>query len=140
MAHEATKHLWDLRTASDPDPRFPAEVGAASAADVIDEFGDVFMAEARRRGIHPLDGAVALVASDTDVGWILSPEWRLERMPPVAADRAAEGAADATITAELGDLVLLVWERADLDAGPVRFRVDGDASLAAAFRSTPVHL
>ncbi|GAA2041346.1 maleylpyruvate isomerase family mycothiol-dependent enzyme [Agromyces tropicus] len=136
MAHEATKHLWDLRTALDADPRFPAEVGAEGAADVIDEFGEVFMAEARRRGIAPLPGTVALVAADTDDAWRVTPGWVLERLTGGADTAEPVG---ATITGALGDLVLLLWERAPLEA-PGRFDVDGDAAAATALATTRVHL
>ncbi|WP_353828082.1 maleylpyruvate isomerase N-terminal domain-containing protein [Agromyces sp. SYSU T0242] len=139
MAHEATKHLWDLRTATDDDPRFPVEVGPAGAADVIDEFGDVFMAEARRRGIEALAGPVALVPDDADDAWRVSPDWRLERFRHDAV-AGADAPATATIRASVGDLALLLWERADLSAPDGRFRVDGDRALATTFATTPVHL
>ncbi|GAA1059184.1 maleylpyruvate isomerase family mycothiol-dependent enzyme [Agromyces bracchium] len=137
MAHEATKHLWDLRSARDHDPRFPPEVGTLGRADAVDEFGDVFMAEARRRGIEPLAGAVALVATDTADAWRVSPDWVLERQRP---DAASAPPVTATISAEVGDLALLLWERADLAAPDGRFRVDGDAGVATALATTPVHL
>ncbi|WP_430645190.1 maleylpyruvate isomerase N-terminal domain-containing protein [Agromyces sp. GXS1127] len=137
MAHEATKHLWDLRTALDPDPRFPAEVGPDGRADAIDEFGDVFMAEARRRGIEPLAGAVALAATDTVDAWRVRPEWVLGREP---AEAASTPPAAVTISAVVGDLALLLWERADLVAADGRFRVDGNADVATALATTPVHL
>ncbi|MFC9919718.1 maleylpyruvate isomerase N-terminal domain-containing protein [Agromyces binzhouensis] len=137
MAHEATKHLWDLRTASESDPRLPREAGRAGAADAVDEFGEVFMTEARRRGIASLAGTVALVAADTEDAWRVTPGWVLERVPPGAA---SDEDAHVTITADVGDLVLLLWERADLAAPDGRFRVQGDDALAAAFAATPVHL
>ncbi|WP_353813459.1 maleylpyruvate isomerase N-terminal domain-containing protein [Agromyces sp. SYSU T00266] len=137
MAHEATKHLWDLRTARDADPRFPPEVDPLGRADAVDEFGDVFMAEARRRGIDPLAGPVALVATDTADAWRVSPQWVLEREP---ADAASAPPVAATISAEVGDLALLLWERADLVADDGRFRVDGDVDVATALATTPVHL
>ncbi|GAA1055131.1 hypothetical protein GCM10017608_19830 [Agromyces luteolus] len=137
MAHEATKHLWDLRSARDPDPRFPPEVGAVGRADAIDEFGDVFMAEARRRGIQHLARAVALVATDTADSWRVSPKWVLDRDRRVAASAPP---AAATISAEVGDLALLLWERADLAAPDGRFRVDGEPGVATALATTPVHL
>ncbi|MGR0220807.1 maleylpyruvate isomerase N-terminal domain-containing protein [Agromyces sp. ZXT2-6] len=142
MAHEAAKHLWDLRSAIDPDPRFPFEVGHAGRADAIDEFGEVFMAEARRRGILPLAGEVALVAADSGDSWLVSPEWVMRRVGPEAPTdgaRADAAAAATTITGEVGDLALLLWERADLAAHD-RFRVEGDATMATALATTPVHL
>lgn len=142
MAHEAAKHLWDLRSALDPDPRFPAEVGHAGRADAIDEFGEVFMPEARRRGILPLTGTVALVAADSGDAWLVTSEWVMRRVGPDAPSDGAQGhaaAAAATITGEVGDLALLLWERADLSAHD-RFRVEGDATVATALATTPVHL
>ncbi|WP_438854306.1 maleylpyruvate isomerase N-terminal domain-containing protein [Agromyces sp. M3QZ16-3] len=137
MAHEATKHLWDLRTAAESDPRLPREVSREGAADAVDEFGEVFMAEARRRGIEPLGGTVALVAADTDDSWRVTPAWVLERVAPDATSGEEPG---TTITADVGDLVLLLWERADLAAPDRRFRVQGDDALAVTFATTPVHL
>ncbi|BDZ53995.1 maleylpyruvate isomerase N-terminal domain-containing protein [Agromyces marinus] len=136
MAHEAAKHLWDLRTALDADPPFPPEVDLAGRADAIDEFGEVFMTEAQRRGIAALVGPVDLAATDSTDAWRVSPEWALVRVRPGAA---SEAPPVATISAAVGDLALLLWERASLGA-PGRFRVDGDASVATAFATTPVHL
>ncbi|MGR0319536.1 maleylpyruvate isomerase N-terminal domain-containing protein [Agromyces sp. ZXT2-3] len=134
MAHEAAKHLWDLRTAREPDPRFPPEVPPAGRADALDEFGEVFMAEARRRGIRPLPGPVALVAPDTGDAWRVSMDWRLGRGRAGSASDAV-----ATITADVGDLALLLWERAAPESTD-RFRVEGDAAAAQALATTPVHL
>ncbi|MRX42176.1 maleylpyruvate isomerase N-terminal domain-containing protein [Agromyces kandeliae] len=134
MSHEAAKHLWDLRTARDEDPPFPPEVSGGGTADVIDEFGDVFMPQARRRGIRGLPGDLVLAAADAPAEWRLSPDWVLERGPVVGHAPAA------TVRASLGDLVLLVWERADPYARAGRFDLRGDDSVMRAFVETPVHL
>ncbi|MGR2753320.1 maleylpyruvate isomerase family mycothiol-dependent enzyme [Agromyces arachidis] len=133
MAHEGAKHLWDLRTAVDPDPRFPAEVGAAGRADAVDEFGEVFMAEARRRGIRALPGSVGLTAVDSDDAWLVSPDWVLGRA------NGGDATPAASIVGEVGDLALLLWERAELST-PGRFVVEGDVAAATELATTPVHL
>ena len=43
MTNEAGKHLWDLRTAIDPEPPMPAEISLAEQANIMDEFVDVLV-------------------------------------------------------------------------------------------------
>lgn len=145
MAHEAGKHLWDLRTAREEAPPFPAEVSAEGQVDIIDEFGDLFMAQARRRGIEPLPASVDLVADDASRRWRISPTWELRSDVAGARSDATSSAASGdapgvTVTASVGDLVLFIWGRADPLALPERYSIDGDDQVFRAFRETPVHL
>ncbi|MBT2518285.1 maleylpyruvate isomerase N-terminal domain-containing protein [Streptomyces sp. ISL-90] len=125
MAHEAAKHLWDLRTARDAAPPFPDEVGVDGCCDVIEEFGDVFMAQARTRGIEPLPAPLALISSDTDRCWRITPDWHLEADaagPVAGAASVGPAMGEASDPATVGDLALMIWLRADPFAGPDRFR------------------
>lgn len=134
MIHEATKHLWDLRTASDPAPRMPTEVGYATPAAIIDEFDEVFIARARRQqDIAALPGSVLLRSSDSDRSWLVERDWQVTRDPQ-------NPTASAVLTATTADIALLLWERADPWALPDRFRRTGDDAAIRALRDTPVHL
>ena len=132
MVHEATKHLWDLRTAVTADPPMPAEIDAATPAAIIDEFGEVFIARARRRGIAPLPGAVLLEATDSSRRWLIDADWHVLR------DRT--GGAKAVLRASVADLALVLWERADPWALPHRFEREGDERTLHALCETPVHI
>ncbi|GAA4385473.1 maleylpyruvate isomerase N-terminal domain-containing protein [Agromyces bauzanensis] len=141
MAHEAGKHLWDLRTAREQAPPLPAEISVEGRGDIIDEFGDVFMAQARRRGIEPLPAPVDLVADDTSRRWRVSPTWGLRSdVAGATSDATSVEAPGVTVTGSVGDLVLFIWGRADPLALPGRFSIDGDDRVFRAFRDTPVHL
>ncbi len=134
MIHEATKHLWDLRTAGDPTPPLPAEVGAATPAAIIDEFDEVFIARARRQqDPAPLPGSVLLRPNDSDRSWLIEPDWRVVHDPLAPS-------ASATLTATTADLALLLWERADPWTLPRRFARAGDDAAIRALRDTPIHL
>ena len=54
QAHEARKHLWDIRTATTPVPELPEAGGPEMAADIVDELYAVFLARAVRGGLAPL--------------------------------------------------------------------------------------
>jgi hypothetical protein len=134
MIHEATKHLWDLRTATDPTPPVPPEVGPATPAAIIDEFDEVFIARARRQqNIAPLPGSVLLNSSDSARSWLVESDWQVVRDPQ-------DPTASAVLTASTADLALLLWERADPWALPDRFGRRGEDAAIRALRDTPVHL
>lgn len=99
--HETLVHLWDLRSASDPNAPAPLEVPPSIHADGVVELFETFVA--RARGLEPLGGVVRLVATDTGDAWTFGPDW----------ERDAGSAPDATITGTAGDLLLYVWNRAD---------------------------
>lgn len=136
MTHEAAKHLWDLRTASDPAPPMPAELSPAQQADVIDEFVEVFLPPARARGLDPLPGEVALIADDVDRAWVFSPDWQVSQ---VSCDVAGAVGGDQ-LHAIVGDLALFAWERADPWAQPERYRRGSTDDALRAFAGTRIHL
>lgn len=136
MTHEAAKHLWDLRTATDPTPAIPPELDLEQQVDAIDEFTEVFLPPARLRGLEPLPRDVALIPDDADRAWVFSRDWQVTRLTSAAAD-----AADADrLRAAVGDLTLFVWERADPWTMPDRFRRRRADDALRAFARTPVHL
>ncbi|MFD1713645.1 maleylpyruvate isomerase N-terminal domain-containing protein [Amnibacterium flavum] len=133
MVHEATKHLWDIRTAVVPDPPMPAEIEPTTAAAIIDEFDEVFIARARRNGIAPLQGSVLLQATDSDRSWLVEPDWTVRR------DAAGEDSS-AALRASTADLALMLWERADPWLLGHRFDRSGDEHVLHMLCETPVHL
>ncbi len=134
MIHEATKHLWDLRTATDPTPSLPAEVGPGTPAAIIDEFDEVFITRARRQqNPAPLPGSVLLRPNDSDRSWLIEPDWLVVHDPRTPS-------ASATLTATTADLALVLWERADPWMLPSRFARAGDDDAIRALRDTPIHL
>lgn len=137
MTNEAAKHLWDLRTAVGPEPLMPAEVSPAARAGVMDEFVDVLVPAARRRGIDPLPRDVLLVAEDLGQTWHFSRDWEVTAGP--LAGTPSTGDADI-MRADLGDIVLFVWQRADPWKLPNRFQIDGSDAALRAFARTPIHL
>lgn len=147
QAHEARKHLWDIRTASTATPPLPDAGGAAMAADILDELFGVFLARSRRKGtLPPLPAALHLRATDADVAWTIGADWTTHRGSGAdTVDRgnsgadAAAGPDDLILSAALGDLVLFGWDRARPEDLPGRFAVDGDPAAIAAFRDAPVH-
>ncbi|GAA1846127.1 maleylpyruvate isomerase N-terminal domain-containing protein [Microbacterium koreense] len=132
MMAEATKHLWDVRTATDPNPVMPSELSLDAQADVLDEFVAVFVAAARARGIPALPRNLVLSATDIEREWFFQTDWQ------VTTDAAP--AVDAEVLrARVGDLVLFVWERATPAAHPERFTSTTDEAVRA-FAETPIHL
>ena len=137
MTNEAAKHLWDLRTAIEPDPPMPAEISLAEREGIMDEFVELLVPAARATGIEPLPRGVLLVAEDLDRAWLFSPAWEvmtapLSGLPPKP---------DVEVTrADLGDLVLFVWERASPWDLPDRFRIEGGDAALRVFSRTRVHM
>lgn len=137
MTNEATKHLWDLRTAVEQDPPMPEEASLEDRAAIMDEFVELLVPAARKRAIEPLPRDVLLVAEDLGRAWLFSREWEVTSPPLI--DLRSTVDADA-LRADVGDLVLFVWARASPWDLRDRFRIDdGDAALRA-FSRTPVHL
>ncbi|MDO8381626.1 MAG: maleylpyruvate isomerase N-terminal domain-containing protein [Microbacterium sp.] len=135
MTYEAAKHLWDLRTASDAAPRMPDELELGQQADAIDEFVEVFVPAARARGIEPLPHDLFLVADDIDRSWRFTADWNV-----IAATGTDVPLASEVLRGDVGDLALVLWERANPWQLPGRFRIEnGDIALRALV-STPVHL
>lgn len=135
MTNEAAKHLWDIRTTSDTTPRMPDELNREQQADAVDEFVEVFVPAARRRGIEPLPRDLFLMADDIDRGWRFSTDWDVTGV--TGGDVSDDSEA---LRADVGDLALLLWERADPWKLSDRFRIEnGDAGLRGLV-GTPIHL
>ena len=137
MTHEAAKHLWDLRTAIEPDPPMPEEISVEGRVGIMDEFAELLVPAAREREIEPLPRNVLLVAEDLDRTWLFSHAWEVTTSP--LSDLASRVDADI-VRADIGDLVLFVWERANPWDLPDRFHIDGGDTALRAFSRTPVHL
>jgi hypothetical protein len=137
MTNEAAKHLWDLRTAVVPDPPMPEETSLQDRAAIMDEFAELLVPAARARQIEPLPGEVLLVADDLRRTWLFSREWEVTTSP--LSDLPPTVDADV-VRADVGDLVLFVWERASPWDLPGRFHIDRDDAALRAFSRTPVHL
>lgn len=137
MTNEVAKHLWDLRTAVETDPLMPAEVGLNARVGIMEEFVELLVPAARRRGIDPLPRDVLLVAQDLGRTWRFSREWEVTTDPP--AELVSTVDADI-MRADLGDLVLFVWQRASPQNLPDRFRIDGGDAALRVFSRTPIHL
>ncbi|MDZ8276393.1 maleylpyruvate isomerase N-terminal domain-containing protein [Microbacterium aquimaris] len=134
QAHEARKHLWDIRTATTPVPELPEAGGPEMAADIVDELYAVFLARAVRGGLAPLPSPLALVATDAAVTWHLATDWSVVRSVEAPADPAA-----TVLQGRLGDIALFAWDRAAPEDLPDRFAITGSSATVAAYRDAPVH-
>ncbi|GLI27174.1 hypothetical protein ARHIZOSPH14_14160 [Agromyces rhizosphaerae] len=145
MAHEARKHLWDLRTALAPAPHVPETGGPAMLADAIDELYAVFLTRTlASTGLDPLPGTLVLRSIDVPAAWTITPDWAVTRHPTAEATSVGDAAGDGpdastVLRAALGDLLLFVWERARPSSLPDRFRVLGDPATVVAYMASPVH-
>jgi hypothetical protein len=103
----------------------------------MDEFVELLVPAARGRGIDPLPRDVLLVAEGLGRRWLFSREWEVTTSLP--AEVLTRVDADV-MRADVGDLVLFVWERASPWNLPHRFHIDeGDTALQA-FSRTRIHL
>jgi len=98
---ETLVHLWDLRSAADPDAPPPTEVPAAVHADGVSELFDVFLP--RSGVLAPLGGVIRLESTDTGDTWVFGNDWQRDDPTPPTA----------TVTATAGELLLYVWNRAE---------------------------
>ena len=137
MTHEAAKHLWDLRTAIEPDPLMPKEIGLDVQADIIDEFTQLLVPTARNRGIDPLPDDVLLVAKDLDRTWRFSRAWEVTPSPRSGTSSKADS---EVLRADVGDLALFVWGRANPWHLRDRFTIEGADAALQSFSRTPIHL
>lgn len=126
QAHESAVHLYDAQVAiGEPQPFSPV-----LAADNVSEVFDVMLPRMRREPTGQLPAPIAFAGAGSGHTWLLSMD----------ADRfdvrvgAGDGAA-VTVTAEVSDLALGLWNRIDRAA---RWSIDGDTELAEAFLRTPL--
>jgi len=116
--HETSMHLGDARRAL----HVPHPVGAAFAADGVDEVASVMTPRQVRLGrIAPIERGVRLVATDVpSTSHVLAGDCTDPSAPTVA-----------TVTGTADDLLLALWRRTGLD----RLTITGAADAAhAAFR------
>ncbi len=127
QAHETMIHRWDLATAIG----VRADLDPALAVDGIDEAVTMFFPRQIALGREALlTDAIALVDPATDRRWVLHGDG-------TATDHATVDVA-ATVTGDAVQLLLLVWQRVDLDASPVQVTGDfGAAGRVLGARLTP---
>ncbi|MGH8775125.1 MAG: maleylpyruvate isomerase family mycothiol-dependent enzyme, partial [Jiangellaceae bacterium] len=123
QTHETLVHLWDLRSAVDPEARAPAEADPDAYADGIEELFSVFVARAGPAARTPLAGSLGLRAADIDRRWLLHPDWRFVPDAPETATTEVTGTA--------GDLMLLGWDRLGPASG--RFEIEGEPGVLETF-------
>lgn len=128
MVFEHVKHLTDLRAAGGGAWTVAPELTPAQYADGIDELFEVMLPRSRST-LPTLAGPVALEATDTGDVWRIGADWSL----------LDEVGGAVRVLAPAGDLAMAVWERADPVREPVRFRIEGDREVAAAFFATSIH-
>ncbi len=121
--HEHLVHAFDVERAA---AREPTPIHAEVAADGIDEYLDVFV---RTRGKQTLAAPLRLACTDVDREWTLVPAAKSGRID--VADAASQDDAPAAMSGPAMTLLLVLWRRIPADA----LVVDGDAAVAASFRS-----
>ncbi|PRZ43427.1 uncharacterized protein (TIGR03083 family) [Antricoccus suffuscus] len=123
QAHESAVHLYDAQDAiGEPQPFSPV-----LAADNVSEVFDVMLPRMRREPADQLSAPIAFAAADSGQKWLLSAD--SDRFDVQVG--TINGAA-VTVTADVADLALGLWERIDRDA---KWRIQGDGKLAEEFLS-----
>ena len=129
QAHETAIHRADAQLAAGQAPGYEADF----AADGVDELIMCFYArdggDGPDRELAP-ERTLLIRAADT------GQQWRAELSPDgqqVAQVSRGGGPAACTLDGPASGLYLLLWNRAEADAGGVK--VAGDAGLAAAWRA-----
>lgn len=126
MAQEAAIHRWDAESAvGSPDP-IPTDL----ALDGIDEFGEVYLIHARRRGITGNGETVHLHATDDG----LEPgtgEWMFRFDADGVEVTHEHGKGDMAVRGPAEDLLLFVWNRR-----PVEVETFGDTDALAFWART----
>ncbi|WP_436796413.1 maleylpyruvate isomerase family mycothiol-dependent enzyme [Actinospongicola halichondriae] len=106
MAQEAAVHRWDAQAAhTDPTP-----IDAALAIDGVDEFADVFLPHAKRRGITGDGETVHLHATDGGLDDGVG-EWMFTFTPEGVDVERTHGKGDMAVRGAASDLLLFVWNR-----------------------------
>ena len=123
MAHESLIHRIDGKLAHDVANVIDADL----AVDGIDELLDTMAPRAFARGQSGLAGILHLEATDSDARWTA-------KMTPdsIAVTRGPNGAriADVTLRGKASDLLLVLYNRADIDS----VDVTGDEELIRSWR------
>jgi uncharacterized protein (TIGR03083 family) len=128
QAHETTMHRWDIEStiskARITDPLF--------AADGIDELLDTFT---RIRDKQVLTGPVALLTTDANSTWVVSPAEQHGRVM-IRRPQAEPIDVVATISGPAEKLLLALWHRLTIDEA--QLSVTGSRSIALGFITGPV--
>ena len=122
MAQEAAIHRFDVEAAHmDAEP-----IDVALAVDGIDEFVDVFLTGAKRRGITGDGETVHLHATDEAVaeGTVPGGEWMLTFTSEGVDVERSHGKGDMAGRGSASDLVLFAWNRR-----PVEIETFGEPDL-----------
>ena len=121
MALETTVHRWDAQDAAGA----PEPIGAALAADGIDEYLGFVSGEIGQRPVPGFSGSLALIATDIDCAWTLTlaPD-RLQCRPGREdTDAVVQGPASA----------LFLWTLNRSASGLSDLEVSGDPAVARAW-------
>lgn len=127
QAHETAMHLCDLQLAAGEEPTY----SQALAADAVSEVFDVMTPRMHAKRPVPVDGEIALVASDTGDRWLVRPS-----SEPGLVDYEYGGAGDGvvTATAPVQALATGLWRRTPISA----WQIDGDRAVLEAFLDAPL--
>jgi uncharacterized protein (TIGR03083 family) len=120
QAHEAAMHRWDAEAAAGTAWPVPTDL----AVDGVDEFFDHFV-DAPATGAAEVGGTVHLHCTDATGEWVVAEP---DPAGPLQV-RREHAKGDAAVRATASDLLLLLWRRIDVDAGPDRFQVFGDRAV-----------
>lgn len=125
QAHETAVHRVDAESARGGEL---SPLGAAFAADGIEELLTGFHARPRSRVRTGRARTLRVRPSDTDAVWTV----RLSPDAPPRTERSAAGPVDCELAGPAHNLYLLLWNRLPLDA----VVVTGDRALAGLWRET----
>ena len=118
--HETTVHRWDVEAAAGSTTSIDADV----AVEAVGEFLDTFV---RTRGKQTATAPVVLASVTPERHWTITPAGK-----PGRVDVAPDGPdADARLAGDPVELLLVLWNRVDLDE--TALRISGDAAAVRAF-------
>ncbi len=110
MSQEAAIHRWDAEAAHTT----PTAIGTRLAVDGVDEFADVFLPTAKRRGITGEGETVHLHATDDDLADGTG-EWMFTFTPEGVDVERTHGKGDMAVRGSASDLLLFAWNRRPID-------------------------
>jgi hypothetical protein len=126
LAHETAVHRWDAEAAG-AGPEAARPIAREAAADGIDEMFEVFLplvaedlrGEGETMHLHANDGPG---------------EWQLSFDPDTVHVERTHGKGDVAVKGPASALLLILWNRLDLDTPGVE--VFGDRAVADSWRQT----
>ena len=117
---EAAVHRYDMEAAAGST----TPIDPAVAADLVDEFLDTFV---RTRGKQTATAPVGLASSEPASHWTIT----LADKPGRVDVTRGEGDVAGTLSGPAEDLLLVLWDRLDVDDSALLF--DGDEGAVLAF-------